>query len=118
MRTPQTRFGCWGTGGQVIAGLTAPVLRFVESYPSTSAFSFADDRHFLVNVPVDFRFLPVIRCRPTFEFKLIIIILSCSSNVVAEGIGGQALGAVARRRRASLLVVSYYIHNHCIPFGM
>ena len=29
--------------------------------------------------------------------------LSCSSNMVAEGIGRQAPGAVARRRRATLL---------------
>ena len=27
-----------GAGGQVIAGLTVPVLRFTESYPSISAF--------------------------------------------------------------------------------
>ena len=30
-----------GIGGQVITGLTAPVLRLTESYPSISAFSFA-----------------------------------------------------------------------------
>ena len=35
-----------------------------------------------------------------------IIILSCL-NMVAEGIGGQASGAVARRRRATLLVYIY-----------
>ena len=35
-----------GTGGQAIAGLSSPVLRFAESYPSISAFSFADDGHF------------------------------------------------------------------------
>ena len=47
-----------GTGGQVIAGLTLPVLRFAESYPSISAFSVADDGHFLIIVPVDFWILP------------------------------------------------------------
>ena len=40
-----------GIGGQVIAGLTSPVLRLAESYPSISAFSFADDGHFLIIVP-------------------------------------------------------------------
>ena len=50
------------TGGQIIAGLTLPVLQFTESYPSISAFSF----------------------------------LSHSSNMVAEGIGGQAPSAIAR----------------------
>ena len=87
-----------GTGGQVIAGLTAPVLQFAESYPPISVFSMADKRHFLI-------ISPLIRCRPTFKIKLMIIILSCSSNKVAEGIGGQASGAVARRRQATLLVV-------------
>ena len=73
-----------GIGGQVIARLTVPVLRFTESYPSISAFSSADDHHFLSIVPIDFRFLPdLICCRPTFEFKPITIILSCSSNMVA-----------------------------------
>ena len=62
------------TGGQVIAGLTSPVLRFAESYPCISAFSFADDGHFLIIVPDDFRLLPnLIRCRPTFEFKPVTI---------------------------------------------
>ena len=94
-----------GTGGQVITGLTAPVLRLTESYPSISAFSFVDDRHFLIIVLIDFRFIrDLIRCRLTFEFKPIVIILSCSSNMVAEGIGSQASGVVARRRRATLLV--------------
>ena len=32
-----------GAEGQVIAGLMAPVLQFVESYPSISAFSFVDN---------------------------------------------------------------------------
>ena len=36
----------------IIAGLTAPVLRFTESYPSISAFSFAGDCHFLIIVQV------------------------------------------------------------------
>ena len=48
-----------GIGGQVIAGLTSLVLRLTESYPSISAFSFADDGHFLIIVTIDFRFLPV-----------------------------------------------------------
>ena len=65
-----------------------------------------DNRHFLIIVPVDFRVLPdLIRCRLMFEIEPIIIILSCSSNMVAEGIGGQASGTVARRRRATLLVL-------------
>ena len=59
-----------GTGGQVIAGLTALVLRFAESYPPISALSFADDGHFLIIVPVDFWFLPaLIGCRPAFELN-------------------------------------------------
>ena len=100
-----------GTGCQVIAGLTAPVLRFAASYPSISTFSFTDDRHFLVIIPVYFRFFPdLICCRPTFEFKPIII-LNCSSNMVAEGIRGQASGPVARRRRATLLVVNNSFHK-------
>ena len=83
-----------GIGGQVIAGLTAPVLRFAESYPSISAFSFADAGHFLIIVLIDFQFIrDLIRCR-------FIIILSCSSNMVAEGIGGKVSGAVACWRRA------------------
>ena len=62
------------TGGQVIAGLMVPVLRFAESYPSISALSFADDGHFLIIVPDDFRFLlDLIRCRLKFELKQIII---------------------------------------------
>ena len=57
-----------GIGGQVIVGLTSPVLRFAESYPPISAFSFADDGHFLIIVPIDFRFLPdLIGRRPMFE---------------------------------------------------
>ena len=98
-----------GIGCQVIAGLTSPVLPFAESCPSISAYSFADDGHFLIIVPIGFRFLlDLIRCPPTFEFKPIIIILNRSHNVVAVGIGGQASGAVARRRRATLLVCYNY----------
>ena len=48
-----------GIGDQVIAGLTSLVLRLTESYPSISAFSFADDGHFLIIVTIDSRFLPV-----------------------------------------------------------
>ena len=44
------------TRGQVIAGLTAPVLWLAESYPSISAFFFADDGHFLIIFPVYIRF--------------------------------------------------------------
>ena len=63
-----------GIGGQVIAGLTSPVLQFAESYPSMSVFSFTDDCHYLIIVFIDFRVLPdLIRCRYTSEFKLIII---------------------------------------------
>ena len=40
--------------GQVIAGLMSPVLLSAESYPSISAFSFADDGHFLIIVSLDF----------------------------------------------------------------
>ena len=46
------------TGGQVIAGFMAAVLRSAESYPSISAFSFAHNRHFLIIVPIDFLVLP------------------------------------------------------------
>ena len=64
-----------GIGGQVIAGLTAPVLLSAESYPSIFAFSFVNDRHFLIIVLIDFRFiLDLIRYRLTFEFKPIVII--------------------------------------------
>ena len=81
-----------------------------ECYPSISAVSFADDGHFLIIVPVDFRLLSdLIRCRPMFEFNPIIHnFWSCSSNMAAEGIGEQALGAVARRRRATLLVYKIF----------
>ena len=69
-------------GGQVIAGLTEPALQFVESYHLISAFSFADDRHFLIIFPLTSGVSPdLIGCRPTFE--PIIIILSCSSNMAA-----------------------------------
>ena len=51
-----------GAGGQVIAGFMSPVLRSAESYPSISAFSFTDDGHFLIIVPVDFRVLPDLIC--------------------------------------------------------
>ena len=85
-----------GAGGQVIVGLTSPILWLAESYPSISAFSFADDGHFLIIDPTDFRFSSdLFRCRLTFKFKPIITILNCSSNMVAEGIREQALGAVA-----------------------
>ena len=58
-----------GAEGQVIAGLTSPVLRFAKSYRCISAMSFADQRPFQNIVPVDFRFLPdLIGCPPTFEF--------------------------------------------------
>ena len=70
------------TRGQVIAGLTSPILRFAESYPSISAFSCADNGHFLIIVLIDFQFIRhLIRCRLTFKFKPIIFILSCSSNI-------------------------------------
>ena len=97
-----------GIRGQVIAGLTSPVVRFAESYPFISAFSFTDNCHFLIIVPIDF-LQDLIGHRPTFEFKPIIIILSPSRNMVAEGIGGQASGVVARRRQATLLVVLYSV---------
>ena len=86
LNRPQTRCGCWG---QVIAGLTSPVLQFAESYSSISAFSFADNGHYLIIIPINFRLLQdLIRRQPTFEFKPIFIILSCSSNIVAKSIGG------------------------------
>ena len=77
-----------GIGCQVIVGLTLPILRFAESYLSISVFSFADDGLFLIIFLINFRFLPdLIRYRPTFKFKPIIInFFSRSSNVVAEGI--------------------------------
>ena len=71
-----------GTGGQVITGLTAPVLRLTESYPSISAFSFADDRHFLIIVYLTSGFTGSDWL--SFEFKLIITNLNCSSN---RGVG-------------------------------
>ena len=81
-----------GTGGQVIVGLTPLVLQLEESYPSISAFSFVNDSHFLIIVSIDFRVFPdLIGCRSTVEFKLIVIIFSCTSSImVAEGIRGQA----------------------------
>ena len=83
-----------GTGGQVIAGLTAPVLQFAESYPSITAYSY--DGHFLIIIPIGFRFSPdLIRCRSTFKFKPIIIyFLSRSSNVGAEDIGRRDVGTI------------------------
>ena len=72
-----------GIGGQVIAGLTSPVLLFEESYPSISSFSFVDERHFLIIIPVDFQILSdLIGCSST------VMIFSCiSSNMVTEGTG-------------------------------
>ena len=71
-----------GIGDQVIAELTSPILRFADSYPSISAFSCADNGHFLIIVLIDFQFIRhLIRCSLTFEFKPIIFILSCSSNI-------------------------------------
>ena len=70
----QTRCGCWGHRGQVIAGLTAHVLRFAESYPSISAFSFVDDRHFLIIVPIMISvFARLDSLLLKFKFKLIVI---------------------------------------------
>ena len=78
-----------GAGGQVIAGLTSPVLLSAERYPSISAFSFVDEGHFLIIVSLDFRFLPdLIRCRLTFEFKLIITIFADDMVVMAESVEG------------------------------
>ena len=63
-----------GIGGQVIAGLTSPVLWFAESFLSISAFSFADNSHFLNIILIDYQFLPdLIGYCLTFEFKPIII---------------------------------------------
>ena len=60
-----------GTGGQVIAGLMSPVFWFAESYLSISAFSFTDDRHFLIIVPVDFQVFPdLIGCRSRSNLSL------------------------------------------------
>ena len=108
-----------GTGGQVIAGLTSPVLRFAESYPSIFALSLAVDSHFLIIDPIDFCFYQS-RCHPSIEFKqnhhtTYYFIFSqrntsCSRDMVAGGIRGQ-VGCVgvechrreAHRRWASLL---------------
>ena len=49
LRRRQTRCSCWGYRGQVITGLSSPVLRFTESYPSISGFFFADDSESLSN---------------------------------------------------------------------
>ena len=55
-------------------GLTSPVLWFSESYPSISTFSFVNNCHYLIIVPIDFRFLlDLIGCRLTVEIKPIII---------------------------------------------
>ena len=86
--TPKLAVVAGGSGDQVIAGSTSPVMWSAESCPSISAFSFADDGHFLIIVSIDFHFLPdLIRCHPTFKFKPIIITLSCSSNMAAEETG-------------------------------
>ena len=47
-----------------------PILRSAESYPSICAFSYADDRHFLIVVHIHFWFLPdkIASC-PTDKFK-------------------------------------------------
>ena len=59
-----------------------------------------------------FHWLPVFTRHDWLSFhsqiKLMIIIFSCtSSNIVAEGIRGQATAAIAHQRRASLLVYIY-----------
>ena len=106
LRHPQTCFDCWGHRGSGYSGVD--VTRFAYDRELSVHFCFFLRRRppFLIIVPIDFWFLPnLIHYCPTFEFKPIII-LSCSSNMVAEGIGGQTSDIVARRRWATLLV--YY----------
>ena len=89
-----------GTGDQVLAGLTSPILWFAESYPSISIFSIAHDRHFLVIVPMDFWFLlDLIRCRwsnlniiITLAIVLFLARVSVTRLLIAAGTGW--LGAV------------------------
>ena len=69
----QTCCGCWRPG-QVIAGLTSPVLWLIESYSSIFAFSYADNSQFLIVISIDLRFLPdLIGCHQMVEFKPITI---------------------------------------------
>ena len=63
-----------GTGGQVIAGLTSPVLWFTEIVLPFPRLSFVDNHHFLINVPIDFWLLPDLTgCCSMVEFKTIVI---------------------------------------------
>ena len=93
LHCPQTRCGCWGHRGSGYSGVDSAHLAIRRELSVHFRFSFTDDRLFLIIVPVDFRFLTdLIGCRPTVEFKRIIINLSYSSNMAAEGIGRQAPG--------------------------
>ena len=60
----------WGSRS-VLHGLKSPVLKFLKRYPSISGFSFATGGHFINYCSLDFQLSgSLIRCRPTFEFKL------------------------------------------------
>ena len=103
----QTCCGCCGHRGSGYSRVGVARLVVRRELSVHFRFFLCGDCHFLIIIPNDFQFLPdLIRCRSTVEFNPIIILLHCSSNMVTEGIRGQVLDAVARRRQASLLV--YY----------
>ena len=107
LRRPQTRCGCWRHrgGGSGYSGVDGAHLAGHRELSFHLSYSFVDDGHFLIIFPVDFQFLmDLIRCCLVFGCKRIVIILSYSSNMAADGIGGEASGAIARRRQATLLV--------------
>ena len=55
--------------GSGFSGVDVARLAFRRELSFHFRFSFADDCHFLIIVPIDFRFLPdLIHCRPTVEF--------------------------------------------------
>ena len=72
---PSSSNSLWliGDPGSGYSGVDGARRAVGREYPSISAFILADDRHFLIIVPIDFRFLSdFIRCLSTFEFKSIV----------------------------------------------
>ena len=111
VRRCQTRCGCWEHRGSGYSGVDGTRLVVGRELSVYFRFFLRRRRPFFNYLSRLHPVSPDLICsRPTFEFKPIITILSCSSNIVAEGIGGQASDAIARRRWATLLVM---IYRHC-----
>ena len=73
LRPPKTRCGCWGNRGSGYSGVDVARLAVRRELSFHFRF-FLRGRHFLFIVLMDFRLLSdLIRYRPTFEFKPMII---------------------------------------------